>query len=357
MHFFVKCVAKVIAFPEICNIFVRKLYNKYMKKVLGMGNALTDILLQIENDSVLSQLNLPKGSMQLVDAHKSKEITDILSNITPKMATGGSASNTINGITRLGTSGGFIGKIGQDAVGSFFINDTVGNGVTPHLEYSGTASGQCTVLVSKDGERTLCTFLGAASELGATDLSPAMFRGYDIFHIEGYLVQNHDLIRTAVMMAKDAGLKVSIDLASYNVVESNLEFLQDIVRKYVDIVFANEEEARAFTGKEPQEALNSIAEICEIAIVKIGKEGSFVKSGNEQVQIHPHLANCIDTTGAGDLYAAGFLYGLANNYSLEVCGKIGSLVSGNVVEILGAKMSDEVWEDIKEKIKSFIAVS
>ncbi len=325
-----------------------------MKKVLGMGNALTDILLQIENDNVLSQLNLPKGSMQLVDAHKSKEITNILSNITPKMATGGSASNTINGITRLGMSAGFIGKIGQDTVGSFFMEDTHGNGVTPHLQFSETASGQCTVLVSNDGERTLCTFLGAASELEAADLSHTMFAGYDIFHIEGYLVQNHDLIRTAVKMAKEAGLKVSIDLASYNVVEANLEFLQEIVAEYVDIVFANEEEARAFTGEEPQAALDTIAELCEIAVVKVGKEGSFIKSGNEQVQIKPRLANCIDTTGAGDLYAAGFLFGLAKGYSLEVCGKIGSLVSGNVVEVLGAKMTEKVWGEIKERIKEFI---
>ncbi len=324
-----------------------------MKKVLGMGNALTDILLQIENDIVLSELNLPKGSMQLVDAFKSKEITDILSTITPKMATGGSASNTINGITRLGIAAGFIGKIGQDAVGSFFMSDTHANAVTPHLQFSETASGQCTVLVSKDGERTLCTFLGAASELGAEDLSPDMFVGYDIFHIEGYLVQNHDLIRTAVKMAKEAGLKVSIDLASYNVVEANLEFLQEIVKKYVDIVFANEEEARAFTGKEPLEALDAIAELCEIAVVKVGKEGSYIKSSNVQVQIKPRLSNCIDTTGAGDLYAAGFLFGLANDYPLEVCGKIGSLVSGYVVEVLGAKMSEEVWGEIKERIKEF----
>ncbi len=113
------------------------------------------------------------------------------------------------------------------------MNDTLKNGVTPHLEYSETASGQCTVLVSGDGERTLCTFLGAACELEASDLTHEMFHGYDIFHIEGYLVQNHALIRTAVKMAKEAGLKVSIDLASYNVVEANLGFLLEIVEKYV----------------------------------------------------------------------------------------------------------------------------
>ena len=326
-----------------------------MKKILGMGNALTDILLRIENDEVLAKLNLPKGSMQLVDGGKSKEITTLLSEISPKLATGGSASNTINGITRLGAAAGFVGKIGKDEVGEFFRNDMLNNGVVPHLLYSETPSGQCTVLVSADGERTLCTFLGAACELDAKDLTPEMFVGFDIFHIEGYLVQNHELIRTAVKMAKEAGLQVSVDLASYNVVEENLNFLNEIIRDYIDIVFANEEEARAFTGKEPEQALIHIADHCDIAVVKIGKEGSFIKSGSESVLVKPRLANCIDTTGAGDLYAAGFLYGLANGYSLDICGKIGSLVSGNVVEVLGAKMTDEVWKQIHTDIQKIIS--
>lgn len=325
-----------------------------MKRILGMGNALTDILLQTENDSVLEKLNLPKGSMQLVDAGKTKEITDILTEIIPKMATGGSASNTINGITRLGATAGFIGKIGKDEVGEFFMNDTLKNGVVSHLQYSQNPSGRCTVLVSADGERTLCTFLGAACELEASDLQLEMFKTYNIFHIEGYLVQNHDLIRAALKMAKEAGLVVSIDLASYNVVEANLSFLNEIISEYVDIVFANEEEARAFTNKEPEDALIHIAEYCDIAVVKIGKEGSYIKSGDKQVQIKPRLSNCIDTTGAGDLYAAGFLYGLACDYPLEICGEIGSLVSGNVVETLGAKMTDDVWATIHAEVEKLV---
>lgn len=325
-----------------------------MKKILGMGNALTDILLQIDNDDVLLTLNLMKGGMQLINTERSDEISKAVSHFSKKMATGGSASNTINGITRLGISAGFVGKVGKDDVGLFFTNDSQNNGVVPHLLQSETPSGHCTVLVSPDSERTLCTYLGAACELEAADLKSEIFQGYDIFHIEGYLVQNHDLIRTAVQMAKQTGLLVSIDLASYNVVEENLDFLHEIVTKYVDIVFANEDEARAFTGKEPQDALNEIAERCEIAVVKIGKDGSYIKSGNETVLVKPRLANCIDTTGAGDLYAAGFLFGLANNYSLEVCGKIGSLVSGNVVEVLGAKMEDEVWEKIHSEISKIV---
>ena len=244
-----------------------------MKKILGMGNALTDILLQIDNDSLLTSLNLLKGGMQLINAERMTEISAAVNNFDSKMATGGSASNTINGIARLGLEAGFVGKVGKDDIGEFFSKDSLSNGVTPHLLKSETPSGRCTVLVSPDTERTLCTFLGAACELEASDLNPEMFSGYDIFHIEGYLVQNHELIRTAVKMAKESGLMVSVDLASYNVVETNLDFLNEIVTNYVDIVFANEEEAKAFTGNEPETALNIIAELCQIAIVKVGKEG------------------------------------------------------------------------------------
>ena len=325
-----------------------------MKKILGMGNALTDILLQIDNDDILFSLNLMKGGMQLINTDRSEEISNAVSQYPKIMATGGSASNTINGITRLGMNAGFVGKVGKDDIGLFFTNDSIFNGVEPHLLQSETPSGRCIVLVSPDSERTLCTYLGAACELLASDLTPELFHNYDIFHIEGYLVQNHDLIRTAVSLAKQEGLTVSIDLASYNVVEENLDFLHEIIKDYVDIVFANEEEARAFTGKEPEEALNYISELCDIAIVKVGKDGSYIKSGTEKIQITARLANCIDTTGAGDLYASGFLFGLANNFSFEVCGKIGSLVSGNVVEVLGAKMQDEVWTEIHAEVKRIV---
>lgn len=325
------------------------------KKVLGMGNALTDILLQVEGDELLKKLNLPKGSMQLVDNAKLDEIYKVLDLEKSIMAAGGSASNTINGLSKLGVETGFIGKICEDKIGQFFLHDTLRNGVIPFLEYSKTPSGNCTVLVTPDGERTMCTFLGAATELNTIDVHTTTFREFDIFHIEGYLVQNHELIRKAIQVAKEAGLIVSLDLASYNVVEENLDFLKEIIHEYVDIVFANEDEARAFTGKEPHEALIHISEHAEIAVVKIGKEGSYVKhKDNDHHVIEPYIVNCVDTTGAGDLYATGFLFGLSNGYSHEICGKIGSLVSSKVVEVIGAKMEEQIWDDIKTEINKII---
>ena len=174
-----------------------------------------------------------------------------------------------------------------------------------------------------------------------------MLGRYDIFHIEGYLVQNHELIETAVKLAKKAGLLVSIDLASYNVVEANLEFLHKIIEKYVDIVFANEEEAKAFSGKEPMEALKELATKCEIAVVKIGSKGSLIRQGREIVEIKAIPANPIDTTGAGDLFASGFLYGHSLGMPLRRCGEIGAILAGNVIEVMGSKMTAAQWNGIR----------
>ena len=322
-----------------------------MRKVLGIGNALTDILFQIENDDILEKMNLIKGGMQLIQNEQSEQIKSHFTPSSATMATGGSASNTINGIAKLGLKSGFIGKISNDSIGNFFATSSLENGVTPHMLISETPSGHCTILVSPDSERTLCTYLGAASELYAQDLTPEVFNGYHFFHIEGYLVQDHDLIRTALKMAKEAGLTTSIDLASFNVVKENLSFLYEITEKYVDITFANEDEAHVFTGKKPIEAVQTIAEMSKIAVVKIGKDGSYVQSGDEFHVVEPHLVKSVDTTGAGDLYASGFLYGLANDYPLDVCGKIGSFVSSKVVEVIGTKMSEETWIEIGQKIK------
>ena len=163
-------------------------------------------------------------------------------------------------------------------------------------------------------------------------------------------MQSHALIETAVRMAKAQGLLVSIDLASYNVVEEHKDFLLRLIKEYVDIVFANEEEAKALTGASPREALDIIGDMCEIAIVKEGAAGSYVKRNEEVWHIGVISAQCVDTTGAGDLYASGFLYGLSCGYDLQRCGNLGALVSGKIVEVVGPKLPDETWNLIKASI-------
>lgn len=315
-------------------------------KILGMGNALVDILTILKSDDLLQHLELPKGSMQLIDRNMMNRISESTDGYTKNMVAGGSASNTLNAIARLGIPAGFIGKTGPDKVGEFYKNDARSNGIIPMLLSSENESGRCMVLISEDGERTMGTFLGASAEMTAQDITPDLFDGFHIFHIEGYLVQNYDLIRTAINTAKAAGLTVSLDLASYNIVESNIDFLQEIIPDKVDIVFANEEEARALTGKEPEEALHILGDMCSVAVVKIGKEGSLIKHNGNVIRIQGFDAQCIDTTGAGDVYAGGFLYGFANNMSLEMSGRIGSYLAARVVEEIGPKIAHERWNDI-----------
>lgn len=322
-----------------------------MKKVLGIGNALVDVLIRLENDALLQELNLRKGSMQLVDSNFKQLVLEKTKHLSKAQASGGSAANTIHGLAALGTPTAYIGKVGDDETGKFFTNDLVSNHIKPFLETSKTGTGVASALISPDSERTFGTYLGAAVEVGPEDLRPEQFQGYDILHIEGYLVFNEALIETAVKMAKERNMTVSLDLASYNVVEAKLEFLRELTKQYVDIVFANEEEAKAFTGKEPEEALDEIAEMCSIAVVKIGKKGALVKCDTEKVIIGAIPANVIDTTGAGDLYAAGFLYGFANGLSLKTCGEFGALLAGKVIEVIGAKIAPETWELIRKEIK------
>ena len=319
-----------------------------MTKILGMGNALVDILAQLENDQTLKNFALPKGSMQLVDAERSKEILTGISQLEKKISSGGSAANTIHGLAKLGINTGFVGTVGEDRWSDLFRNDMESHKIDPILFISNSESGRAVALISPDSERTFATYLGAAAELNPEQITLELFRGYHIFHMEGYLVQNHDLVRKAFQLAKQENLKISLDLASYNIVDENVNFLREVTEQYVDILFANEEEAKSFTGKLPDEALNKMSEMCEIAVVKTGKSGSLVKRQHEIHRIGILEVESIDTTGAGDLYASGFLYGLVNNLPLDKCGEIAAMLSGKVIEVIGAKMEESQWQEIRD---------
>ncbi len=321
-----------------------------MKKVLGIGNALVDALNKLKSDDLLEELGLPKGSMQLVDAATSANIQEKSKNLEKEMASGGSAANTIHGLANLGVETAFIGTVGNDEIGNFFIEDLRKSGIKPLLNISNTPSGLANAMISPDGERTFGTFLGAAIELSADDLNPEQFKDYNLLHVEGYLVQNHDLLEGILKTAREQGLEISLDLASYNVVEDNLNFLKKMVEQYVDIVFANEEEAKAFTGLEPEAALDALADVTKVAIVKVGSKGSMIKENNIITNVGVEKTKVVDTTGAGDLYASGFLYGYVNNLPNKKSGEIGALLASKVIADYGAKLSENDWQKIKNKI-------
>lgn len=327
-----------------------------MDKIIGMGNALVDILITLKDDTLLHKMDLPKGSMQLIDDNKLKHINQEFADISRHMATGGSAANTILALSRLGASVGFIGKIGNDECGNFFRDNLHENGIEDKLQTGNLPSGIASAFITPDGERTFGTYLGAASNLRAEDITLDMFKGYTYLYIEGYLVQDHEMILRAIELAKEAGLQICLDMASYNVVEADKEFFTLLINKYVDILFANEEEAKTFTGKEPEEALETLAKMCSIAILKVGANGSYIRKGTEEVHSPAiPIKKVVDTTGAGDYFAAGFLYGLTGGYCLEKCAKIGSILAGNVIQELGAHLSDQQWDEIKLNVSAVLA--
>lgn len=328
-----------------------------MKSILGIGNALTDILAVLPDDSLLNNYHLPKGSMQHVDMETGDKIWAALKPLGVKYVAGGSAANTITCTAILGMPSSFIGKIGDDELGLLFKSDQEQYGVKTVLLKSKRSSGRSMVFVSGgNAERTFAVYLGAALDLVPEDLKPEWFEGYDYFHIEGYMVQNQALIRRAVELAHDAGCIISLDMASYNVVESNLAFLHDIVEKYVDIVFANETESKSFTKlDDPLLALDEIAKLCKIAIVKIGKDGSWIKSGEEVHFIPAWPADTVDATGAGDTYAAGFLYAHSEGRSLKECGEVGSIIAAKVVEVIGTKIDIPRWKEAKREIRELFS--
>ena len=329
-----------------------------MKSILGIGNALTDILAVLPDDEFLVKYHLPKGSMQHVDMATGDKIWSSLKEIGVNYVPGGSAANTITCTSIFGMPSGYIGKIGNDELGHLFKSTMEQYGVKANLLYGTKSSGRCMVFITgANAERTFASYMGSALEMGPDDLKPEYFKGWDYFHIEGYLVQNQDLILKAVQMAKEAGCIISIDMASYNVVESNEAFLHNLVDDYVDIVFANETEARSFTKLEPKEAAAELSKRCKIAIVKVGKDGSMVQQGDEYHYIPAWPADTIDATGAGDTYAAGFLYAHSLGMPLKVCGEIGSIIAAKVVEVIGTKIDVPRWKAAKQEIRALIAAN
>ena len=322
-----------------------------MKRILGIGSALVDYIAQIPDETLLKEMNLPKGGMTYVDIPTALEISEMMyDKFGCQRASGGSAANTMSGLGRLGVEAGFVSKVGNDEVGRFFERQMAESRVEPLMLKSETPTGRAMTFVTPDGERTFATCLGAAAEMSADDIKPELFDGWDLFYVEGYLVANPNMLRKALETAKAKGLKIGIDLASYNVVEESRDYFMQLIENHVDYVFANEKEAFALTGMEPLEALDFIASRCEIAVVKVGAKGAYIKRGDERVTVAPTKANVVDTNGAGDMWAAGFMAGLVKGESLARCGQMAAIVAANVIEVVGTKLDAERWEQVHKKI-------
>ncbi len=327
-----------------------------MDRIIGIGNALVDVLVRLDSDSQLSDLGLPKGGMQLIDDETQKQLSLRMKKLAPTRATGGSAGNAMLALANLGAHPGFIGCVSKYETGCFFRDNCQATGIDARLITRQGLSGVANTFITPDAERTFATHLGVAAQMSADDITPQLFEGYQIIHIEGYLVQNHDLIRKICRTAKQLGLQTSIDLASYNVVTDNLELLRNLVTEYIDIVFANEEESAAFTeGKAPKEALHEIASMARVAVVKLGKRGASAMQDGIEAFVPGQRVEVVDTTAAGDFFAGGFLYAYSHGASLENCLHMGTLLSQNIIQVIGTRLSDSVWDRIRQEAKAILS--
>lgn len=322
---------------------------------IGLGNALVDVLLKLENDNVLQEVGIEKGAMDMIQEEQMIAIRKKQEGLERSQAPGGSVCNTMRAMACLGAQTGFIGKIGNDSVGQYYEEELDRAGVSPYFIKTAGISGSCTVLISPDGERSMGTFLGPAPTITPDEVREEILSRYQCIYIEGYLLVNEDLVRSAMQKAKKLGLKVALDLSNFNIVNAFRGLLDEIIPRYVDILFSNESEAEAFTGLKAQEAVRALSRQVDISLVTLGKEGALIGCKGEVIAVPAEGGHPVDTTGAGDHFAAGFLYGLSIGATLEQSARIGSLLAGYIIEVVGARIPDGKWEQIKLKVNAILA--
>jgi sugar/nucleoside kinase (ribokinase family) len=321
--------------------------------ILGVGSPIVDTIALVDEQFV-SRIDGEKGGMVLVDAAAIAALVQSLPTVG-MTAPGGSAGNTLFALARMGASTSFLGKTGNCGQGGFYRDGFAKlGGDATRFKIGEVPNGRCLSLVTPDGERTMRTDLGAAMTLTPDEISTRDFEGVRHAHIEGYLLFNEALMRKVLSSAKEAGCTISLDLASFEVVNAAKAILPEILRDYVDIVFANEEEGTAFTGISDDHAAmaRQLAEFADTAAIKVGAHGSYIAHAGEVERIEPmHAARVIDTTGAGDLWAAGFLFGWSQKRTLAECGQIGSILGAAVVQEQGSVLPEHVWDDILNGLK------
>lgn len=324
-------------------------------KILGIGNALVDVLSKLDSDETLVKIGIQKGAMDMISREQMYVIRKYQANTETTQAPGGANCNTMRAIALLGGQSGFIGKVGDDSLGQFYEEALLKAGVASYLIKTEGPSGACTVFISPDGERTMGTFLGPAPTISPDEITEDVLRNYNCIHIEGYLIVNEELVRETMKKAKRLGLKVALDLANYNIVNAYKGLLEEVIPQYVDILFANASEAEAFTGLPAQEAVKALEKQVDVALVTLGKEGSLIGSHGQFFHVDAEGGKPVDTTGAGDNFAAGFLYGQSVGASLVQSAQIGSMLSGYVIDVVGPQVPADKWEQIKLKVKAILA--
>ena len=309
--------------------------------IVGIGNAIVDVLTTTD-DSVLERLSLNKGSMTLIDANKAKELYEITTNRIQR--SGGSVANSLACIAQLGGKTAFIGRVKNDELGEIFTEEisTTGTIFKTPTSSVGPSTARCIIFITPDAQRTMCTYLGASVLLEPRDLDFSAVREAKILYLEGYLWDNpaaKDAFIKAAEIAKNAGRKVALSLSDSFCVNRHRESFIKLVKNHIDILFANEDEIKAlYKTSSLNTAIEELKKTCDLAAITIGKKGSILISSGKEINIDPFIfGKAIDTTGAGDLYAGGFLKGLADGLKPEISARIGSICAGHIVTQLGSR--------------------
>ncbi|ABM71778.1 Possible carbohydrate kinase [Prochlorococcus marinus str. MIT 9515] len=309
--------------------------------LIGLGNAIVDIIVNV-NDNFLEINDLKKGSMNLINSNESETL---LKNCTViKKISGGSSANTVVCLAELGNNVQFIGRVKNDNFGNFFSIDikksnTIFN--TPPIE-KGPSSAHSIIFITPDAQRTMCTYLGASIEFEPKDVDYNLIKESKYLYLEGYLWDS-DLAKKAFLkaskLAKESDTKIILSLSDSFCVDRHRESFLELIDNYVDIVFCNESEVLSlFEENNLQSCQKSISSICELVIITLGSKGSLIINNGKLEEINPKiLGKIIDTTGAGDLYAGGFIHGLINNYPTKKCGELGSICAGHIITQLGSR--------------------
>ncbi len=322
--------------------------------VVGIGNAIVDVLGHAE-DGFLRDHELAKGTMTLIDAERAESLYGAMTPVTE--CSGGSAANTIVVLSSLGGKGAFVGKVRDDALGDVFRRDIESMGIAFPVRAltAGPSTARSMILVTPDAERTMNTYLGASAELTPDDIDTQQIADAHVTYLEGYLwdpPKAKEAFIKAARAAHDAGRLVSLSLSDRFCVTRHRDEFLTLVRDHVDVLFANEDEVMTLYNAESfDEALQIVRGHCGIAALTRGSRGSIVVSGNEvHVLDAPKLGGVVDTTGAGDAYAGGFLYGLTQGYTLANCGRIGGIAAAEVISHFGARPDQPLTNLVKSRI-------
>jgi sugar/nucleoside kinase (ribokinase family) len=309
--------------------------------VVGIGNAIVDVIAHAD-DEFLARNEMTKGAMTLIDEPRAERIYALMGR--GRESSGGSAGNTVAGIASLGGKAGYIGKVRDDALGRAYRHDITNAGIvfTTPPATGGPSTALCLILVTPDAQRTMNTYLGACVNLSPADIDRALIESAQITYLEGYLFDPplaQEAFREASRIAHGAGRKVSLSLSDSFCVHRHREAFLDLLEHHVDVLFANEAEIAAlFETDDFAHAVERVRPLADIAAVTRGAHGSLVVAGAETIEIPVEpVAQLVDTTGAGDLYAAGFLYGLTSGAPLAECGRLGSLAAAEVISHFGGR--------------------